>query len=79
MTLEVVRLKNEQGQDRTPVIFMEIPGQRPDTVLLYGHLDKQPEMVGWGEGLRPLEAGACAATGCTGAGAPTTATPRSPR
>jgi acetylornithine deacetylase/succinyl-diaminopimelate desuccinylase-like protein len=24
-----------------------------DTVLLYGHLDKQPEMVGWAEGLGP--------------------------
>ena len=53
MKLEVVRLKNEQGQERTPVIFMEIPGEGPDTVLLYGHLDKQPEMVGWGEGLHP--------------------------
>jgi acetylornithine deacetylase/succinyl-diaminopimelate desuccinylase-like protein len=53
MTLEVVRLKNEQGQERTPVIFMEIPGEGPDTVLIYGHLDKQPEMVGWGEGLHP--------------------------
>ena len=24
-----------------------------DTVLLYGHLDKQPEMVGWAEGYGP--------------------------
>jgi acetylornithine deacetylase/succinyl-diaminopimelate desuccinylase-like protein len=31
---------------------MDVPG-RGDTVLLYGHLDKQPEMVGWGEGLGP--------------------------
>src|SRR5215213_3799570 len=53
MTLEVVRLKNEQGQERTPVIFMEMPGQGPDTVLIYGHLDKQPEMVGWAPGLDP--------------------------
>ena len=29
------------------------PAPAPDTVLLYGHLDKQPEMVGWGEGLGP--------------------------
>src|ERR1044072_4740939 len=50
-TLEVVRLG-----DRTPVIFMDIPGTggRPgDTVMLYGHLDKQPEMTGWRDGLGP--------------------------
>ncbi len=39
--------------DRTPVILVDIPGQVKDTVLLYGHLDKQPEMVGWSEGLGP--------------------------
>src|SRR6185312_8178919 len=49
-TLEVVRLK-----DRTPLIFMEIPGDKDDTVLLYGHLDKQPEMKGWAEGTGPWE------------------------
>jgi acetylornithine deacetylase/succinyl-diaminopimelate desuccinylase-like protein len=53
MKLEVVRLP-----DRTPVIFMEIPGSAGasnDTVLLYGHLDKQPEMTGWNPGLGPWE------------------------
>ena len=48
MQLEVVRLEG-----RTPVILMEIPGQSDDTVLLYGHLDKQPEMVGWLDHLGP--------------------------
>jgi acetylornithine deacetylase/succinyl-diaminopimelate desuccinylase-like protein len=48
LTLEVIAL-----EDRTPVILMEIPGQGQDTVLLYGHLDKQPEMTGWNEGLGP--------------------------
>jgi acetylornithine deacetylase/succinyl-diaminopimelate desuccinylase-like protein len=50
-TLEVVRLG-----ERTPVIFMDIPatgGRAGDTVMLYGHLDKQPEMTGWREGLGP--------------------------
>jgi acetylornithine deacetylase/succinyl-diaminopimelate desuccinylase-like protein len=50
-TLEVVRLDG-----RTPVIFIDIPGSGPpatETVLLYGHLDKQPEMEGWSEGLDP--------------------------
>ena len=45
----------------TPVIFMEIPpangGPADDTVLLYGHLDKQPELFGWREGLGPVGAG----------------------
>ena len=46
LTVEVVELDG-----RTPVILMEIPatgeGSDTDTVLLYGHLDKQPEMEGW--------------------------------
>ncbi|MBI3711206.1 MAG: M20 family metallopeptidase [Proteobacteria bacterium] len=46
--LEVVRLPG-----RTPVILIEIPGNGDDRVLLYGHLDKQPEMVGWEEGTGP--------------------------
>jgi acetylornithine deacetylase/succinyl-diaminopimelate desuccinylase-like protein len=49
LSVEVVRLPN-----RTPVILMEIPGEgSSDTVLLYGHLDKQPEMTGWRQGLSP--------------------------
>jgi len=48
--LEVVRLA-----DRTPLIFIEIPGSASGTVLMYGHLDKQPEMVGWDEGYGPWE------------------------
>jgi acetylornithine deacetylase/succinyl-diaminopimelate desuccinylase-like protein len=50
-TLEVVRLG-----ERTPVIFIEIAGtggKAGDTVMLYGHLDKQPEMTGWRDGLGP--------------------------
>jgi acetylornithine deacetylase/succinyl-diaminopimelate desuccinylase-like protein len=50
LTVEVVRLPG-----RTPVILMEIPGESDDTVLLYGHLDKQPEMTGWREDLGPWE------------------------
>jgi acetylornithine deacetylase/succinyl-diaminopimelate desuccinylase-like protein len=51
-TLEVVRLPS-----RTPLILIEVPASGSsadaDTVLLYGHLDKQPEMVGWAEGYGP--------------------------
>ena len=51
MQVEVVRLAG-----RTPLIFIDIPatGQAgDDCVLLYGHLDKQPEMTGWAEDLGP--------------------------
>ena len=50
MKLEVVRLEG-----RTPVLFVEVAGQKPETVLIYGHLDKQPEMVGWREGYGPWQ------------------------
>lgn len=50
MTLDVVRLKG-----RTPLLFMEIPGQIDETILLYGHLDKQPEMSGWHTDLHPWQ------------------------
>lgn len=48
MSVEIVRLEG-----RTPVVLVEIAGQVEDTVLLYGHLDKQPEFDGWSEGLAP--------------------------
>ncbi len=50
MKLEVVQLDH-----RTPVILMELPGDSDETILLYGHLDKQPEMTGWDEGLSPWQ------------------------
>ena len=51
LTLEVIRLEG-----RTPVLFFEIPATRADstqTVLMYGHLDKQPEFTGWRSDLGP--------------------------
>lgn len=50
MALEVIRLPG-----RTPLMFMDIPGDPRDCVLLYGHLDKQPEMTGWRSGLGPWQ------------------------
>jgi len=47
-TLDVVQLPG-----RTPVILMVVPGDSERTVLLYGHLDKQPPMTGWENGLDP--------------------------
>lgn len=50
LTVEIVR-----APGRTPVLFCEVPGQGIDTVLLYGHMDKQPEFTGWVDGLSPWE------------------------
>jgi acetylornithine deacetylase/succinyl-diaminopimelate desuccinylase-like protein len=51
LKLEVVRLPG-----RTPVIFFDVPATKAgsdDTVVLYGHLDKQPEFSGWRSDLGP--------------------------
>jgi acetylornithine deacetylase/succinyl-diaminopimelate desuccinylase-like protein len=48
MTVEVRRIAG-----RTPLLFIDVPGQVDDCVLLYGHLDKQPEFTGWSDGLDP--------------------------
>ncbi|CAN7239415.1 M20 family metallopeptidase [Pseudorhodoferax sp. LjRoot39] len=51
LQLEIVRLEG-----RTPVLFFEIPASgttATQTVLMYGHLDKQPEFNGWRTGLGP--------------------------
>ncbi len=86
LTLEVIRLHDAHGKQRTPVLFFELPasagqdgGQPPgrpkagqplsegqrsvgskgaapasgQTVLMYGHLDKQPEFTGWSNDLGP--------------------------
>jgi len=46
-----VELLNEPT--RTPMILIEVDGTHAnaETFLFYGHLDKQPHMVGWREGL----------------------------
>jgi acetylornithine deacetylase/succinyl-diaminopimelate desuccinylase-like protein len=48
LQLEVARLPG-----RTPLLFIDVPGDSAETVLLYGHLDKQPPMDGWSGGLGP--------------------------
>jgi acetylornithine deacetylase/succinyl-diaminopimelate desuccinylase-like protein len=52
LTLDVVRIEG-----RTPVLFFDIPASGHagggKTVLLYGHLDKQPEFSGWRSDLGP--------------------------
>ncbi|MDH3616743.1 MAG: M20/M25/M40 family metallo-hydrolase, partial [Gammaproteobacteria bacterium] len=48
MQVEIVRIEG-----RTPVLFIDIPGQSDNVVLLYGHYDKQPEFSGWDDDLDP--------------------------
>jgi acetylornithine deacetylase/succinyl-diaminopimelate desuccinylase-like protein len=55
LTLEVIR---QPG--RTPVLFFEVASTRPapssgtpPTIVMYGHLDKQPEFSGWRNDLGP--------------------------
>ncbi len=51
LRLEVIRLPG-----RTPVLFFEIAATKAgstQTVLMYGHLDKQPEFDGWRNDLGP--------------------------
>jgi acetylornithine deacetylase/succinyl-diaminopimelate desuccinylase-like protein len=50
MKVEVNRLTG-----RTPLLLIDVPGELQDSVLLYGHLDKQPEFTGWLPGLSPWE------------------------
>ncbi len=58
LVVEVVQLEG-----RTPVLLLDVPATTPeagagDTVLLYGHLDKQPPMTdGWRPRARPVGAG----------------------
>ena len=56
LQLEIVRLQKPDGSPRTPVLFFEIAGTKQasdQTVLMYGHLDKQPEFNGWRNDLGP--------------------------
>ena len=63
LQLEILRLQQADGQPRTPVLFFEIPASSGrdgspapasgETVLMYGHLDKQPEFSGWRSDLGP--------------------------
>lgn len=50
MRIEVVRLEG-----RTPLLYIDIPGDSDDVALLYGHYDKQPEFTGWAPDLSPWE------------------------
>ena len=50
LTFEIVRLPG-----RTPLLYFDVAGAGNRSVLLYGHLDKQPEMIGWRKGFGPWD------------------------
>ncbi|MBT4752264.1 MAG: M20/M25/M40 family metallo-hydrolase [Candidatus Marinimicrobia bacterium] len=50
---ENATLTVKETDGRTPLILVDIPGDRDGNILMYGHLDKQPEMEGWNDGLGP--------------------------
>ena len=50
LIFEIVRLPG-----RTPLLYFDIAGAGDRSVLLYGHLDKQPEMAGWRDGYGPWD------------------------
>ena len=43
----------ERTTGRTPIILIDVPGTVDGNILMYGHLDKQPEMEGWDKDLGP--------------------------
>jgi acetylornithine deacetylase/succinyl-diaminopimelate desuccinylase-like protein len=50
-----MRVTLQRLAGRTPLLLADIPGELPGCVLLYGHMDKQPEFTGWLPGLGPWE------------------------
>jgi acetylornithine deacetylase/succinyl-diaminopimelate desuccinylase-like protein len=53
--IENMRIELHRLAGHTPLLLVDVAGQLPDCVLLYGHLDKQPEFTGWLPGLSPWE------------------------
>ena len=51
--IEGLDVRVERLAGRTPVILAEVPGDGDGVVVLYGHVDKQPAMTGWRDGLGP--------------------------
>ena len=49
------KIHHERVAGKTPLIIVEVPGDSRHTIMLYGHLDKQPEMEGWYEGYGPWQ------------------------
>ncbi len=50
-----MRVEIRRAPGRTPLLVVDVPGELDGCVLLYGHMDKQPEFTGWAPGLGPWE------------------------
>lgn len=48
-----LRVEKQELPGRTPLLYIEVEGDPSSTILMYGHLDKQPAMTGWEKGLDP--------------------------
>jgi acetylornithine deacetylase/succinyl-diaminopimelate desuccinylase-like protein len=53
--IEGAQIEVHRLPGRTPLLTIDVPGEIDDTVLLYGHFDKQPEFTGWRDGLGPWQ------------------------
>ncbi len=53
--LDELDIKVHELPGRTPTILIDRPGDMEESVLIYGHLDKQPEFHGWEDGLGPWD------------------------
>ncbi|MGD8940210.1 MAG: M20/M25/M40 family metallo-hydrolase [Gammaproteobacteria bacterium] len=49
------KIHHQRIAGKTPLIIVEVPGDSEHTIMLYGHLDKQPEMEGWFDGYGPWQ------------------------
>lgn len=50
-----IRVQVLRGKGLTPLLLVDVPGDTPACVLIYGHLDKQPSLAGWLPGLGPWQ------------------------
>jgi acetylornithine deacetylase/succinyl-diaminopimelate desuccinylase-like protein len=48
-----LEMEVHQLEGKTPTLLLDLPGDIDETILIYGHLDKQPEFSGWHEDLGP--------------------------
>lgn len=56
LEIEGLDLQMYEVEGRTPLVFGSLPASVPDsdkTIFIYGHIDKQPHLTGWKEGLGP--------------------------
>jgi acetylornithine deacetylase/succinyl-diaminopimelate desuccinylase-like protein len=50
-----IRVEIHEPAGLTPLLLVEVPGALAGSIVIYGHLDKQPEMTGWEPGLGPWQ------------------------